>query len=58
MSRANVTLDGNEAAWMYEHEYESVAQMRSSLSQKAVANPGAYERGNYLRVLSSYALKG
>jgi dihydroorotate dehydrogenase (fumarate) len=43
--------------WMEEHEYESVAQMRGSLSQKAVANPSAYERQNYLRVLSSYALE-
>jgi dihydroorotate dehydrogenase (fumarate) len=46
------------AAWMEEHEYESVAQMRGSLCQSAVADPNAYERGNYLRVLSSYALKG
>jgi len=43
---------------MEEHEYESVHQMRGSLSQRAVVNPSAYERGNYLRVLSSYALKG
>jgi dihydroorotate dehydrogenase (fumarate) len=43
--------------WMEEHEYESITQMRGSLSQKAVANPTAYERGNYLRVLSSYALR-
>ena len=43
--------------WMEEHEYESIAQMRGSLSQKSVANPSAYERGNYLRVLSGYVLK-
>jgi dihydroorotate dehydrogenase (fumarate) len=42
--------------WMEEREYESVAQMRGSLAQKAVKNPGAYERGNYIKVLSSYAL--
>jgi len=42
--------------WMEEREYESVAQMRGSLAQKAVRNPGAYERGNYIKVLSSYAL--
>ncbi len=44
--------------WMEEHEYESVGQMRGSLSQRAVADPSAFERGNYLRVLSGYALKG
>ncbi len=43
--------------WMEEREYESVAQMRGSLAQKAVPNPGAFERGNYIRVLSSYAMK-
>jgi len=42
--------------WMEEREYESVAQMRGSLAQKAVKNPAAYERGNYIKVLSSYAL--
>ena len=42
--------------WMEAHEYESIAQMRGSMSQTSVANPSAYERGNYLRVLSSYAL--
>jgi len=42
--------------WMEEREYESVAQMRGSLAQKAVKNPGAFERGNYIKVLSSYSL--
>ena len=42
--------------WMEEREYESVAQMRGSLAQRAVRDPGAYERGNYIKVLSSYAL--
>jgi dihydroorotate dehydrogenase (fumarate) len=42
--------------WMEEHEYESVRQMRGSLSQRSVANPAAFERGNYMRVLSSYTL--
>ncbi|HTT69084.1 MAG TPA: dihydroorotate dehydrogenase-like protein [Gemmatimonadales bacterium] len=45
------------AAWMNEHEYESVRQMRGSLSQRSTANPEAYERANYVKVLSSYAVK-
>ena len=44
-------------AWMDEHEYESIRQMRGSLSQRSTANPEAYERANYVNVLSSYALK-
>ena len=51
------TVERDLVRWMEEHEYDSVAQMRGSLSQRAVANPSAYERGNYLRVLSSYALE-
>jgi dihydroorotate dehydrogenase (fumarate) len=41
--------------WMEEHEYASLHQMRGSLSQQRVAEPAAFERANYLRVLSSYA---
>ena len=41
-------------AWLEEHEYESVNQMRGSMSQKAVAEPAAFERANYMKVLSSY----
>lgn len=41
-------------AWMEEHEYESVSQMKGSMSQMAVGDPSAFERANYMRVLSSY----
>jgi dihydroorotate dehydrogenase (fumarate) len=41
--------------WMEEHEYESIRQMRGSLSQKAVAEPAAYERANYIRILQRYS---
>jgi dihydroorotate dehydrogenase (fumarate) len=44
--------------WMEEHEYESIQQMRGSMSQRSVPNPAAFERGNYMRVLSSYVLRG
>ncbi len=40
--------------WMTVHEYESVKQMRGSMSQGAVADPAAFERANYMRVLSSF----
>ena len=43
--------------WMDEHEYESVRQMRGSLSQRSTANPEAYERANYVKVLASYAMR-
>jgi dihydroorotate dehydrogenase (fumarate) len=46
-------LDGMEA-WMTEHEYVSVQQMRGSMSQGAVAEPAAFERANYMKVLNSF----
>jgi dihydroorotate dehydrogenase (fumarate) len=44
-------------AWMEEHEYESIRQMQGSMSQQSVADPAAFLRANYVRVLSSYALR-
>ena len=41
-------------SWMEEHEYESINQMKGSMSQKSVGDPTAFERANYMRVLSSY----
>ncbi|MBI1815175.1 MAG: dihydroorotate dehydrogenase-like protein [Deltaproteobacteria bacterium] len=41
-------------AWMEEHEYTSLAQMRGSMSLEHCPNPSAVERGNYLRVLQSW----
>jgi dihydroorotate dehydrogenase (fumarate) len=43
--------------WMEEHEYESIRQMQGSMSQRAVKDPSAFQRGNYVKVLSSYSLK-
>ncbi len=40
--------------WMEENEYESVAQMQGSMSQLNVANPQAFERANYMKVLQSW----
>lgn len=40
--------------WMEEHEYESVAQMQGSMSEQHVAEPAAFERANYMKVLESW----
>jgi dihydroorotate dehydrogenase (fumarate) len=40
--------------WMVAHEYESVQQMRGSMSQGAVTDPAAFERANYMKVLNSF----
>jgi len=44
-------------AWMEAHEYESIRQMQGSMSYRAVREPAAFERANYMKVLSSYALR-
>jgi dihydroorotate dehydrogenase (fumarate) len=41
--------------WMEEHEYTSIGQMRGCMSRLSAMNPGAFERVNYMRVLSSYS---
>ncbi len=42
------------ARWLQEHEYESVSQMRGSMSQQHVAEPAAFERANYMKTLQSW----
>jgi dihydroorotate dehydrogenase (fumarate) len=43
--------------WMEEHEYESIQQMQGSMSQRSVPDPSAFQRANYVKVLSSYPLR-
>jgi dihydroorotate dehydrogenase (fumarate) len=50
-------LEEDLGDWMEEHEYESIQQMRGSMSSQAVTEPAAFERANYMKVLSSYTLK-
>jgi len=70
LSGANVTMMASEMlmngiprigeilndlrTWMTEHEYDSIKQMRGSMSQSNVAEPAAFERANYMKVLQSW----
>jgi dihydroorotate dehydrogenase (fumarate) len=49
------TIEGELVAWMTEHEYESVDQLRGSATSAAVEDPSAFERANYLRTLRSWS---
>lgn len=40
--------------WLDAHEYDSVAQLKGSMSYQHAADPAAFERVNYLHVLDSY----
>jgi dihydroorotate dehydrogenase (fumarate) len=39
--------------WMEKHEYESVQQMKGSMSQIRCANPAAFERAQYMKAVKS-----
>ncbi|HEX2960321.1 MAG TPA: dihydroorotate dehydrogenase-like protein [Ignavibacteriales bacterium] len=52
-ARITQMLDGMKR-WMEEKEYSSVEQMKGSMSQKAVKEPAAFERANYMKTLQSY----
>ncbi len=49
---ADVTT--NLKAWMEEKEYQSIDQMRGSMSYMNVDDPASFERANYMKVLQSY----
>jgi dihydroorotate dehydrogenase (fumarate) len=40
--------------WMETNEYESVTQMKGSMSAQAVRQPGSLRRSNYIKVLNSF----
>lgn len=42
------------ADWMAEREYSSVEQLKGSVSQQNCADPAAFERGNYMKALTSF----
>jgi dihydroorotate dehydrogenase (fumarate) len=40
--------------WLEDHEYESLAQLRGSMSLSRCPDPAAFERANYMRVLHDW----
>jgi dihydroorotate dehydrogenase (fumarate) len=49
------TVRAEMTAWMEEHEYDSIEQMKGSLSQRAAEDPAAFERANYMESLITFA---
>jgi dihydroorotate dehydrogenase (fumarate) len=49
-------VEAELVAWMSEHEYSSVRQMRGSVSYRTAPDRASYERAQYIRTLSSYLL--
>jgi dihydroorotate dehydrogenase (fumarate) len=52
--RLTEVLTGVER-WLEEREYESVEQAKGSVSQRNVSDPGAFERANYAKALTSFS---
>lgn len=48
------TVEIELVRWMEEREYDSVAQMRGSMSQMKCSDPAAFERQQYIRTLTTY----
>lgn len=44
------------AAWLNAHDYDSVEQLKGSVSQQHAPDPGAFERANYVKLLNCYDL--
>ncbi|MGI9507642.1 MAG: dihydroorotate dehydrogenase-like protein, partial [Geminicoccaceae bacterium] len=42
------------AQWMADKGYDDVGQLRGAMSQRQMADPAAFERANYIKVLKSY----
>lgn len=40
--------------WMEDHEYDSVEQLKGSMSQRHCPEPAAFERAQYMRALATY----
>jgi dihydroorotate dehydrogenase (fumarate) len=49
-----ITLQKDLTRWMEEREYKSLRQLKGALSYQNIAEPAAFERANYLKMLQSY----
>jgi dihydroorotate dehydrogenase (fumarate) len=48
------TLVAELRTWLEKRDYASVAQMKGAMSQRKVADPTAFERANYIKILETY----
>ncbi len=52
------TVEAGLRAWLAEHEYTSVHELRGSANAAKVADPTAFERANYMSTLRSWTTPG
>ena len=56
IEQVKAILDG-VIEWMVEKEYQSVEQLRGSMSRENCPDPAAFQRGNYMKALTSFTGK-
>ena len=49
------TVERELVAWAAESGFESVAQLKGSVSQRHVPDPAPFERANYMATLTGFA---
>jgi dihydroorotate dehydrogenase (fumarate) len=49
-------IERDLVAWLSEHDYESVSQLKGSLSQVKCPEPAAFERAQYMKALTGYTM--
>lgn len=49
------SIEESVREWLETHEYDSVEQMKGSVSQASSPDPAAFERSNYMEALITYA---
>lgn len=54
--RQITAIERDMVAWMEEHDYTSVTQLKGSMSQKKCENPSAFERAQYMKALSQFPI--
>src|SRR5438552_4589100 len=47
-------IEMDMAAWLQQHQHKSLAEIKSIMSQQNCPDPGAFERAQYVRGLSTY----
>jgi len=47
-------IEKEMAEWLSSHDYQSVQELRGSMSQKNCADPAAFERAQYMKAIMSH----
>ena len=48
-------VESDLLTWLESHEYKSIAELRGCMNSASVADPSAFTRANYLKILSTYS---